>query len=72
VAHDLDGDGALDLAVANSGSGNVTVYRGNRQRASVFMLGAPAPRGAAVRLEEGDVVVSADGRTTTLAFEGAV
>ena len=72
VAHDLDGDGAVDLAVANSGSGNVTVYRGNRQRASVFMLGAPAPRGAAVRLEEGDVVVSADGRTTTLAFEGAV
>ena len=72
VAGDLDADGAADFAVANSGSANVTVYRGNTNRASLFMLGAPAPAGATVQLEEGDVVVSADGRSTILAFEGAV
>lgn len=69
---DLDGDGALDLAVVNAGSNNVTVLRGNRVQASVFMLGSAAPSGAAVQLEEGDVVVSADGRTTALSFEGAI
>lgn len=72
LAADLESNGILDLAIANSGSNNVTVLRGNRQLASVFMLGTPAPPGAAVQAEEGDVVVSADGRSTVLAFEGGI